>query len=803
MHSSTNKSISSIDQSEEYIDLDRALIEDELRSLVSTPEHQHGQQFKISLKSIDECKTERFRRSLVTPLPKYNHSMNLQQSDWCATTNKSSNDSCAESVALFKNLSSNEDHIDFVSSDLKEFMSPYDMDDIVSRPNSRVPSSLYCHRNTLTSSRLRNHNMQKTPEPLVEQKPILRHTNNKGYTIPVSHNPASGVPESMNRATYLDETIAIPRKHSFDSIEELRKKPSPSTPLIAETSEVEHAELPNQTNNGRLQTILNKRRSIDSDALKKLKSQEYKVPTSHLSRSAINTKSKQLNTFTEKTTKPKHVPSSTAIPAPSTSSRRASLLRQPDSRRWSARISEQQIEEIKKSPLISPRQLPINTAKRNSSISHQNEASLLSKKKLANHDRLAPFSTRLKRIPLKSLSDGTKHLNCNDTKEDLNAPLTIQINDHNIKYDRNSSLIKNIPEEEVKVLKESTPRRLVRRDRPIQDHQALEASPTSPSVSKHVKRLSVLAAVNRQQNTTEPALLCRPNASNHRHSINSANHHDLLSAETEGAALSGHTERLTESNTYRRRVKPFALAVETSQASNTVINNDSSYHQLSSEDKLPTPLSSTSTARYRKYGNGPVRYAHVVEDASPLVDTPSKEVRFSKTNTFISHPNDVPIAASQSTGGLSNSTGSSHSGELYYDPPLSANSRNALLSQKRCSIPVLNTALIDEQVQKSERRYSSYLARIKHEDEPVADDFEYAEHTPIRYASHRRPRAVSTEESEVYAYRKTLGSSTLRRPSQRQDLSRDEYIPRRRVLSEDNKGVKGQGRDMRQYSISN
>ncbi|KAI8356093.1 hypothetical protein EDC96DRAFT_515746 [Choanephora cucurbitarum] len=795
MHSSTNKSIASMDPSEEYIDLDRVLVEDELRSLVSTPEHQHNQQFKISLKSIDECKTERFRRSLVTPLPKYNHS--IIQPEWCGTTNKSSNDSCAESVALFKNLASNEDHIDFVSSDLKEFMSPYDLDDIVSRPTSRVPMSPYRHRDMLTSSRLRNHNMQKTPEPLVEQKPILRHTNNKSYTNTVSHNPPSGMP--INRTAYLDETIAIPRKHSFDSIEESRKQSPPSTPIITETSKIDHAALPNQTNNGRLQKILNKRRSVDSDALKKLKSQEDKIFASHSTRLVTDTKLKQPSySFTDKAAKSKHTSTSTAIPAPTTSSRRASLLRQPDSRRWSSRISEQQIEEIKKSPLISPRQLPINTAKR---TNHHNEANLISKKKLANDDRLGPLTSRTQRLPLKSLSDETRHQVSFDTERDSDLLTNIQTSTHRI---NNLSLInKTVAEEEpkTKVSKENTFRRLVRRDRATEDQHAQEASPISPSISRHTKRLNTLATVNRQRNSAEPTLQRRLNTSVHRHSLSYTNHSELTSTnkeEEEEVLLPSHAERLADTNMYNRRAKPSALTVETSQLVNTIIDHDnnSSYRPLHSEDKLATPLISSPSTRYqRKYGNA--RYT--AENVSSLVDTPSKEVRFSKANFFISHPNDIPIAASQSSGGLSNSTGSSHSGELYYDPPLSANSRSALLSQKRCSIPVLNTTLIDEQVRKSERRYSSYLARIKHEDEPVPDNFEQS---PVRYMTRQRPRAISTEEGDGYVVRKNFTNSTLRRPLQRQEHARDEYIPRRRVLSEDNNGIKGQGHGIRQYCTS-
>lgn len=34
-----------------------------------------------------------------------------------------------------------DDGIDLVKSDLKDFMSPYDMDDLISRPGSRLPNT--------------------------------------------------------------------------------------------------------------------------------------------------------------------------------------------------------------------------------------------------------------------------------------------------------------------------------------------------------------------------------------------------------------------------------------------------------------------------------------------------------------------------------------------------------------------------------------------------------------------------------------------------------------------------------------
>lgn len=83
--------------SEEFIDLDLALAEEELRSLGSTPEYNsRTNNLKLSFKSIDDQETERFRLSLITPLSKYPS---------VRSSTKSPADSYAESVALFKDLS--------------------------------------------------------------------------------------------------------------------------------------------------------------------------------------------------------------------------------------------------------------------------------------------------------------------------------------------------------------------------------------------------------------------------------------------------------------------------------------------------------------------------------------------------------------------------------------------------------------------------------------------------------------------------------------------------------------------------
>jgi hypothetical protein len=97
----TVKSFSSFDTND-FIDLDTALVDEELRSLGATPEtrdYNINDSYRISFKSMDAKETERLRHSLVTPMTNY--------SPVPRSLLKSPTDSYAESVALFKNLANN------------------------------------------------------------------------------------------------------------------------------------------------------------------------------------------------------------------------------------------------------------------------------------------------------------------------------------------------------------------------------------------------------------------------------------------------------------------------------------------------------------------------------------------------------------------------------------------------------------------------------------------------------------------------------------------------------------------------
>ncbi|KAI8877152.1 hypothetical protein K501DRAFT_45296 [Backusella circina FSU 941] len=102
----------------DVIDLERALDEGRMTPFVD------NKSYKISLKSIDDDVLNNIRGSLVTPLP-------IDRPV-----------SRTESVVLFKNILNGNEQVtvDFVSSDLNDFIGNFPMDDLLSRPGSRVPS---------------------------------------------------------------------------------------------------------------------------------------------------------------------------------------------------------------------------------------------------------------------------------------------------------------------------------------------------------------------------------------------------------------------------------------------------------------------------------------------------------------------------------------------------------------------------------------------------------------------------------------------------------------------------------------
>ncbi|CEP16832.1 hypothetical protein [Parasitella parasitica] len=243
-------SVSSFDTSD-FIDLDNALIEEELCSLGATPENRdyYNNNYRISFKSVDAKEAERLRTTLITPMT------------YCSITPRSllktpDESVYAESVALFKNLSDN-DHIDLVSSNLQDFMDHCDMDDLLSKAATSRPSSSssakqpYRHNHD-SLTRLSTHNkiqrnnhqesytlLQKLSEPNQQQ---MIQNENEGKSSPLGHTE-NGYTHTL-KPTVINNSYKQPTIDSADT---------------------------NKPQNRTLQSIINKRRSIDSESLSKLR----------------------------------------------------------------------------------------------------------------------------------------------------------------------------------------------------------------------------------------------------------------------------------------------------------------------------------------------------------------------------------------------------------------------------------------------------------------------------------------------------------------------------------------------------
>ncbi|GAA5803031.1 hypothetical protein HPULCUR_008506 [Helicostylum pulchrum] len=138
----------------DYNDLDMTFTRDAL------PNKQTADSFKFSLKSIDEGELDIFRRSLVTPMSvnnvqdpiyaEFEKSRNFHKQYMVYNTLKraaalspthSSVGSVADSLAVFNRFIDDHSSDDFVRGDLNDFMSPYNMDDLISLPQSRSPTT--------------------------------------------------------------------------------------------------------------------------------------------------------------------------------------------------------------------------------------------------------------------------------------------------------------------------------------------------------------------------------------------------------------------------------------------------------------------------------------------------------------------------------------------------------------------------------------------------------------------------------------------------------------------------------------
>ncbi|KAI9352412.1 hypothetical protein BD770DRAFT_393402 [Pilaira anomala] len=162
---------------------------------------QNGDDFKLTLRSIDDNELDDFRRSLITPMSNNNiqdpmyaefERTNTQPKDvsnkrhQTLSPTNSYADSVADSLAVFNRLlDEQKSSDDFLAGDLNDFMSPYNMDDLVSLPPpSSSPQTN--HRTNITSAYQTKHNVP------------LNHTDNT-KTYATSYN--------QQRKTSIDASV--------------------------------------------------------------------------------------------------------------------------------------------------------------------------------------------------------------------------------------------------------------------------------------------------------------------------------------------------------------------------------------------------------------------------------------------------------------------------------------------------------------------------------------------------------------------------------------------------------------------
>lgn len=220
------------------------------------------------------------------------------------------------------------------------------------------------------------------------------------------------------------------------------------------------------------------------------------------------------------------------------------------------------------------------------------------------------------------------------------------------------------------------------------------------------------------------------------------------------------------------------LSNTTQQLRNRAISAPSSQQRTNDNYYADKPSLMPVPTRYRKHSNNSIsKYASVPENEGLSSFSPPKDVRFgpSTTNTY---PEEIQVEASRSSGGLSNSTtSSSYSSERYYDPPTPPTS--AVITHqhsKRKSMPVMNASMIDEQVRKTENRYSSYLARVKKEN--AIPEFE--ENSASRRLLPRRQRVVSEDNEN---YKQQLDQRQISQQVYRDDDTEDVISSAKRLLS--------------------
>ncbi|KAF1800412.1 hypothetical protein V8B55DRAFT_1391583 [Mucor lusitanicus] len=868
----TAKSYSSFDTND-YIDLDTALVQEELRSLGATPEtiDYNNDSYRISFKNMDARETARLRDSLVTPMSSY--SINVR------SMLKTPVDSCAESVALFKNLANN-DHIDLVSSDLKDFMDNCDLDDLMSRPSSRPNASAsplqpYRHsKDGLTSSRLSNHNraeqkkhqetapastlLQKLSEPHQqhghyysqneEDEPSapLRHTNHDGYSNPVihTHKPTrNNINDSANTNKYEPPMSVLenPKSRAMQSILSKRRsidsdglrrlqqtnvEPTPSdSRLLSKRHSMmsisEHEPTPTRS---KLPTTAQRRNSnlqqpaVSTATLKRRNSnmQQSAAATAPLQRRNSNLQQSALSktNIQRRNSNTAHPPVEPEVALERRNSKTQQQA-QPDRRRWSSYIPDHNVvvenqlpqkdmaapqrtsrqeprrllnrhsmllpssarrysreeEEVYEAPAISQRQLSreqdVNDSKTSPQIHAQSTAEKVRRRHtLSASDKRAsmgqlPRHTVDKRASL-HLATSRVHATFGDDEEDDQINNVPQVQQERLIHsDKRPHQIKTSSYER-SVEEPNRYRSKLRNPMMSRDYETQLSSSLRTTVlsnSKHVSPREYQHHTTRLSKRSELQLQSsHDEAARYQHESSDLVHSQAYEYEQADEDLITPPSRYASRDLGEQRHNQLPTATTAAQQRrNRALSAPSNHHQATEKPSLmPVPV------RYRKHSNNSIsKYTSVPENAGLTSFSPPREARL--------YPEEIiQVEASRSSGGLSNSTASSsHSSDRYYDPPTPPTSAvNTTYGShgKRRSVPVMNASIIDEQVRKTENRYSSYLARVK-KDAMMA---EHQDINPSRRLVPRRQRVLS-EDNENYRHQ-----IEQRRKSQQQQAYRDE-----------------------------
>ncbi|GAN08796.1 hypothetical protein MAM1_0224d08312 [Mucor ambiguus] len=853
-----------------------ALLQEELRSLGATPEtiDYNNDDYRISFKNMDAKETKRLRDSLVTPMSSYSINMRSMA--------KTPVDSCAESVALFKNLANN-DHIDLVSSDLKDFMDSCDLDDLISRPSSRPTASAsplqpYRHsKDSLTSTRLSNHNraeqkrhqettaaaaastlLQKLSEPHQQQRHYypqnqdvepsapLRHTNQDGYSNPVihTHKPTrNGINDSANTNKH-DPPISVlekPKSRAMQYILTKRRSIDSDGLRRLQQSNVEPTATANK--------LLSKRHSMMSISEYEPTPTKSKLPTtvqrrnSNLQQPAISTVTlkrrnsnmqQPITTMTPLQRRNSNLQQATPSKAnmqrrnssnlhspvepDMTLERRSSKAQQqaqPDRRRWSSYIPDHSVvieNQVPQKDLTAPehasRQEPRKLTNRHSMLLPSSARQYSSEENMYEAPAINQRQSALEQDVYNS--ETSPRIHAQSTAEKVRRRHTLSASDKRASIgqlprhtvDKRASLhlaasrvhatSGDGEDDQVDTIPQMQQRRLANNDK--RSHQIKTSSYERSIEEPNRYRSKIRNPIsNRDYESQLSSSLRTTVLANSKHiSPRDYQHHTTrLSKRSELQLQSSHNEATRyrhepsdsaqiqayeyeqideDSIAPQSRFKSRGLGEQrqnqppstvastiTQQRRNRALSAPSNHQQTTDKPSLmPVPV------RYRKHSNNSIsKYTSVPENAGLTSFSPPREARL--------YPEEIiQVEASRSSGGLSNSTtSSSHSSDRYYDPPTPPTS--AVITThgshgKRRSVPVMNASVIDEQVRKTENRYSSYLARIK-KDAIVA---EQEESNPIRRLVPRRQRAVS-EDTENYRQH-----IEQRKRSQQHQVYRDE-----------------------------